>query len=170
MDSWSSQTASPDIKFENSPAESFLSAPGDMYPSLFGTPASTTMNPLEIMTPQSFPEDKTSDVAGLTMSAASTPAPEDAPTGDKKQSKKRKSWGQVLPEPKTNLPPRYVEFHSSQRVFVSHANLLAGSEPRRTTRRSSAESSASSATVALPSLPESESALRSRRWRSETRS
>lgn len=106
MDSWSSQTASPDIKFENSPAESFLSAPGDMYPSLFGTPASTTMNPLEIMTPQSFPEDKTSDVAGLTMSAASTPAPEDAPTGDKKQSKKRKSWGQVLPEPKTNLPPR----------------------------------------------------------------
>lgn len=27
---------------------------------------------------------------------------------DKKPTKKRKSWGQVLPEPKTNLPPRYV--------------------------------------------------------------
>jgi len=31
-----------------------------------------------------------------------TPAPE------KKQVKKRKSWGQQLPEPKTNLPPRYI--------------------------------------------------------------
>lgn len=28
------------------------------------------------------------------------------PSGDKKTAKKRKSWGQVLPEPKTNLPPR----------------------------------------------------------------
>lgn len=27
---------------------------------------------------------------------------------DKKPTKKRKSWGQVLPEPKTNLPPRLV--------------------------------------------------------------
>lgn len=38
-----------------------------------------------------------------------TPAPEDetADSSDKKPTKKRKSWGQVLPEPKTNLPPRY---------------------------------------------------------------
>jgi transcriptional activator HAC1 len=35
-------------------------------------------------------------------SVAGTPAPE------KKQVKKRKSWGQQLPEPKTNLPPRYI--------------------------------------------------------------
>lgn len=35
--------------------------------------------------------------------SASTPAPE---SSDKKPTKKRKSWGQVLPEPKTNLPPR----------------------------------------------------------------
>jgi transcriptional activator HAC1 len=30
-----------------------------------------------------------------------TPSPE-----DKKPAKKRKSWGQELPTPKTNLPPR----------------------------------------------------------------
>ena len=28
--------------------------------------------------------------------------------GNKRSSKKRKSWGQVLPEPKTCLPPRLV--------------------------------------------------------------
>ena len=27
---------------------------------------------------------------------------------EKKPTKKRKSWGQELPTPKTNLPPRYV--------------------------------------------------------------
>lgn len=27
---------------------------------------------------------------------------------EKKPAKKRKSWGQELPVPKTNLPPRYV--------------------------------------------------------------
>lgn len=27
---------------------------------------------------------------------------------EKKPTKKRKSWGQELPVPKTNLPPRYV--------------------------------------------------------------
>ena len=27
---------------------------------------------------------------------------------DQKPTKKRKSWGQELPTPKTNLPPRYV--------------------------------------------------------------
>ena len=27
---------------------------------------------------------------------------------DKKAAKKRKSWGQELPTPKTNLPPRYT--------------------------------------------------------------
>lgn len=39
-----------------------------------------------------------------------SPCPEDnAETTDgKKPTKKRKSWGQVLPEPKTNLPPRFV--------------------------------------------------------------
>lgn len=63
------------------------------------------MEPLQAMTPQSFDGDSMfgDDVGedmGLTGSLAGTPAPE------KKQVKKRKSWGQQLPEPKTNLPPR----------------------------------------------------------------
>lgn len=39
----------------------------------------------------------------------SSPAPEGTPEAtDGKKTKKRKSWGQVLPEPKTNLPPRFA--------------------------------------------------------------
>lgn len=42
-----------------------------------------------------------------------TPTPEaevkeEPKSDDKKPTKKRKSWGQELPTPKTNLPPRYV--------------------------------------------------------------
>ncbi|KAI0476316.1 hypothetical protein GGR56DRAFT_642122 [Xylariaceae sp. FL0804] len=97
MASWENEASqsisTPQVKFEASPAESLLSVPGDAYPSLFAT--SSTMNPLEsVMSPDSsFAGDD---------GAADTPAPE----GEKKSSKKRKSWGQVLPEPKTNLPPR----------------------------------------------------------------
>lgn len=90
-----------------SPAESLLSAPGDNYTSLFSESSSpdngiATMNPMEMMTPQSYSGDKSDRLS---------PVPEDADdadslAGDKKPAKKRKSWGQVLPEPKTNLPPR----------------------------------------------------------------
>ncbi|CZT40578.1 related to HAC1 BZIP transcription factor, regulates the unfolded-protein response [Rhynchosporium secalis] len=91
---------SPHIKFENSPveslADSFVSTPNNPYPSLF---ASDTMDPSEVMTPQSFDDDSMfGDMQEGSM--AGTPAP------DKKPVKKRKSWGQQLPEPKTNLPPR----------------------------------------------------------------
>ncbi|KAH8648536.1 hypothetical protein BX600DRAFT_475419 [Xylariales sp. PMI_506] len=102
MASWSgsSPSSTPQVKFENSPADSFVSTPGgDMY-SLFDTSAaSQTMNPLEsVMTPSSMSEDLSADAA----------AGDDTPgaDGEKKPVKKRKSWGQVLPEPKTNLPPR----------------------------------------------------------------
>ncbi|KAK7750056.1 transcription factor that binds to CRE motif [Diatrype stigma] len=89
-------SSTPTVKFEASPAESFLSTPEDMYPSLFDT--SSTMDPIEsVMSPPG------SEDAGDTPSASSSPAPE---SSDKKAVKKRKSWGQVLPEPKTNLPPR----------------------------------------------------------------
>jgi len=60
------------------------------------------MNPMDMMTPQSSLEG---DCTPSRLSAV----PEDANTpgdGEKKPAKKRKSWGQVLPEPKTNLPPR----------------------------------------------------------------
>ncbi|KAL7922814.1 transcriptional activator hac1 [Trichoderma austrokoningii] len=108
------QQSSPLIKFEASPAESFLSAPGDNFSSLFAvsTPSSaTTMDPMEMMSPQSYADDK--------LEARLSVIPEQdmdedkdlddaTPTesSDKKPAKKRKSWGQVLPEPKTNLPPR----------------------------------------------------------------
>ncbi|KAE8454548.1 hypothetical protein EG329_000171 [Mollisiaceae sp. DMI_Dod_QoI] len=86
------------IKFENSPADSladsFVSTPGTAYPPLFDD----TMSPVDAMTPQSYDEDHFRD--SMDPSIAGTPAPE------KKPVKKRKSWGQQLPEPKTNLPPR----------------------------------------------------------------
>ncbi|KAK4224920.1 hypothetical protein QBC38DRAFT_484349 [Podospora fimiseda] len=118
MDSWTAtaHTPSPAIKFENSPTESLLSTPGEMYPSLFGAESSPTPStiPIDMMTPQSHTDDiddmkmlvalteaQTQTQADRSSSVASaTPEPEKKPT------KKRKSWGQVLPEPKTNLPPR----------------------------------------------------------------
>lgn len=83
------------IKFEDSPAESFVSTPGDAYPSLFET---QTMDPSEMMTPPASAEDAMDET---TADADASPAAD-----GKKATKKRKSWGQVLPEPKTNLPPR----------------------------------------------------------------
>jgi transcriptional activator HAC1 len=91
--------STPRIKFENSPtesqADSFVSTPGTQWPSLF--PTNESVN--ECMTPQSYDEDSMfgGSIGG---SISGTPAPE------KKPIKKRKSWGQQLPEPKTNLPPR----------------------------------------------------------------
>ncbi|KAH6674743.1 transcriptional activator hac1 [Halenospora varia] len=95
-------STTPQIKFEDSPAESladsFTSTPGSYYPSLF---ANNTMDPIEVMTPQSYEGESTfgGSIRGESVSG-DTPAPE------KKPVKKRKSWGQQLPEPKTNLPPR----------------------------------------------------------------
>ncbi|KLU90558.1 transcriptional activator hac1 [Magnaporthiopsis poae ATCC 64411] len=116
MDSWNATHGSPELKFENSPAESFLSTPGDMYPSLFGASVDATMDPSEMMSPSSLHEDRdqaeldllsgiAADSASADPATAATPAAE-ATSTEKKQTKKRKSWGQVLPEPKTNLPPR----------------------------------------------------------------
>ena len=58
------------------------------------------------------------EIPALTVSPADTSlndGPEDEFDDDnldeKKPSKKRKSWGQELPVPKTNLPPRYVGQH-----------------------------------------------------------
>ncbi|KAK1596997.1 transcriptional activator hac1 [Colletotrichum navitas] len=106
MDSW--EQTSPMIKFEDSPAESFVSTPGELYPSLFGDANSApenTVDPSDMMTPPSFNDD---DDAGVSASPSTTPAPPGtgSVSPEKKQTKKRKSWGQVLPEPKTNLPPR----------------------------------------------------------------
>ncbi|KAM0425024.1 hypothetical protein ACHAPT_009825 [Fusarium lateritium] len=63
----------------------------------------TTMNPMEMMTPKSFTGDESPSMASI-KEEPSTPSSPSSP--QKKPTKKRKSWGQVLPEPKTNLPPR----------------------------------------------------------------
>ncbi|ROT37522.1 hypothetical protein SODALDRAFT_351788 [Sodiomyces alkalinus F11] len=113
----------PMIKFEGSPTESLLSAPPDMYTSLFspGTPGTPgTLDPSEILSPRATPEaSHAATQAGMTTpgpttTSAATPAasspgastPGADSTSEKKSTKKRKSWGQILPEPKTNLPPR----------------------------------------------------------------
>jgi transcriptional activator HAC1 len=115
------QQSSPLIKFEASPAESFLSAPGDNFSSLFAvsTPSSvaTTMDPMEMMTPQSYADEKLESRLSVIpeqdmdedKDLDDDAAPTESSSSDKKPVKKRKSWGQVLPEPKTNLPPRYVQ-------------------------------------------------------------
>ncbi|KAK5627011.1 hypothetical protein RRF57_002726 [Xylaria bambusicola] len=102
-----SQLATPQVKFEASPTESFLSTPGgEPYPSLFAPSQLTTIDPADsIMTPESNVGDENRSDA-VTPAPAATPAATPAAEGEKKPVKKRKSWGQVLPEPKTNLPPR----------------------------------------------------------------
>lgn len=112
------QQSSPLIKFEASPAESFLSAPGDNFSSLFAvsTPSATTMDPMEMMTPQSYADEKLERLSVIPEQEDmdedgdndNDDAPTDSSSSEKKPTKKRKSWGQVLPEPKTNLPPRYA--------------------------------------------------------------
>ena len=112
-------STSPRVKFEHSPAESFISMPGEMYPPLFGgngTPqGATTVNPLDMLspgpptTPSSTAATDLAVLSALSASVGLPPTPEapvDEKTAEKKPVKKRKSWGQVLPEPKTNLPPR----------------------------------------------------------------
>lgn len=103
------QQASTMMQFENSPAESFVSTPGDDYSSLFAatTPsaAPSTMNPMEMMTPKSYSDEKPHGLS-VVPEEDNTSSPSAASQSDKKPAKKRKSWGQVLPEPKTNLPPR----------------------------------------------------------------
>lgn len=92
----STPTPSPLVKNEpmtesyQSLFEGEASTPATMDPSaLFATP-----EPADCFSPGDF----------------DTPGPEEendnADSSDKKPTKKRKSWGQVLPEPKTNLPPR----------------------------------------------------------------
>lgn len=62
----------------------------------------------------SLPGTPTTEVPALTVSPADTSLDspevkvEEEKSDEKKPAKKRKSWGQELPVPKTNLPPRYV--------------------------------------------------------------
>ncbi|RBQ70512.1 hypothetical protein FVER14953_13087 [Fusarium verticillioides] len=102
------QQGSPASQFFQSPADSLMSAPEDSYTSLFAatTPSATsTVNPMDMLTPKSYNnDDSLLPMIKQEEGVGSTPSPSPAP--EKKTTKKRKSWGQVLPEPKTNLPPR----------------------------------------------------------------
>jgi len=82
-------------------------------PTTFSESVDMTSHHYDDMTPPP------SDVAGTTTTIKmedlhvdfDSPTPSQSPSpssshGDAKSVKKRKSWGQVLPEPKTNLPPR----------------------------------------------------------------
>lgn len=116
-------SSSPQVKFENSPSESFVSTPGEMYPSLFGTGGGNTVNPMEMLSPAHSDDDDDDDdrpspdledlsvLSALTTSVGLPPEEPAPEAGEKRSVKKRKSWGQVLPEPKTNLPPRYLIAH-----------------------------------------------------------
>ncbi|KAJ9197110.1 transcriptional regulator family: bZIP [Paecilomyces variotii] len=72
-----------------------------------------TMDHDDLFSLDPSPSTPGSDVPQLTISPADTslsaspePKAEDSKTEEKKPVKKRKSWGQELPVPKTNLPPR----------------------------------------------------------------
>jgi hypothetical protein len=90
---------------------------------------------------------KTVKMEDVTSSSTSSQSLLEIPTAgsapksaDSKPVKKRKSWGQVLPEPKTNLAPRKViDFTTRQCPVVRLFTMLTDvcSAPRQQTRRNS---------------------------------
>ena len=109
-------STTPHIKFEDSPtdslADSFISTPGTLYPPLF--PPQDSLHATECMTPPCDDESSLfGDSVRGSVSVDGTPAPE------KKPVKKRKSWGQQLPEPKTNLPPRYIYISDISEIYAN---------------------------------------------------
>ncbi|CAK7567632.1 MAG: transcription factor that binds to CRE motif [Sporothrix epigloea] len=111
-------SASRQIKIETSPADSLLSDPSEVYPSLF---SGSSVASSAAATPTDTGDDEIIDFNLDTSAFEGSIVPsarealgdskllslaEQETTTDKKATKKRKSWGQVLPEPKTNLPPR----------------------------------------------------------------
>ncbi|KAF4508891.1 hypothetical protein G6O67_005219 [Ophiocordyceps sinensis] len=102
------QQSSPTVKLEAEVEPLISTVPCDLAP-LFSppspsSPSATTMNPMDMMTPEHMAEDdeRLSALPEDIQDQSETPGG----LAEKKSSKKRKSWGQVLPEPKTNLPPR----------------------------------------------------------------
>jgi len=84
----------PVVKFEPSPADSLI----DSFSSNSNTQYTSLFSEHQVLTPQSFDDESMFEEDRL---VPMSPSEE-----DKKPVKKRKSWGQQLPEPKTNLPPR----------------------------------------------------------------
>ena len=103
------------------------------------SPEATTLQPNEIKLDETDPEEK-------------------------KPSKKRKSWGQELPTPKTNLPPRCVStfWLCERRVADSHDTE---NEPRPKTKKNNVVLSACFVTVPPLKHPVNENASKSKNWR-----
>ncbi|CAK7273498.1 transcription factor that binds to CRE motif [Sporothrix epigloea] len=118
-------TASRQLEIKTSPTDSLLSEPSDVYPSLFcgssvassaaATPADTgDVDVIDFASETgaftgslaSLAEEALDDLTPLAAADTDNTGLDTSPATGKKPTKKRKSWGQVLPEPKTNLPPR----------------------------------------------------------------
>ncbi|KAF2096984.1 hypothetical protein NA57DRAFT_57595 [Rhizodiscina lignyota] len=84
-----------------SPIESFLDASSSLENSTAAEMFATSIPSIKIEEPST--STITPDL--LHLPSSSSPAPENLKT-ESRAVKKRKSWGQVLPEPKTTLPPR----------------------------------------------------------------
>ncbi|CAI6340337.1 unnamed protein product [Periconia digitata] len=67
-------------------------------PSATSNPLNTTIKMEDLHASYGTPAPSSASTAG--------DSPQPSPQTEGKQVKKRKSWGQVLPEPKTSLPPR----------------------------------------------------------------
>jgi hypothetical protein len=80
-----------------------MMASGALTPPPADSAPTTTIKMEDLQVPFDTPSPAPSSAHDMMSQASSTPAPTNA---DGKPAKKRKSWGQVLPEPKTSLPPR----------------------------------------------------------------
>lgn len=129
----------------SSPALSAIMDPVAMLANVVDFDLTTTVTPSDLASPSPFPDIKLEG--------------DDLEDGeaDKKPTKKRKSWGQVLPEPKTNLPPRLVV--TSPTATWSQPSLTAHieNEQRPRMKKSNAVSSVSSETARPPPPQGSES-------------
>lgn len=134
------------FKFSSEIAD--CSTPAPFYvPEATVSPRDVSLSPQSMSTP---PED--------IMTPMYTPEPE------KKTTKKRKSWGQELPTPKTNLPPRYVRCRNlADRADIANVGL--GNVLRRKMRRSNVASSVSFVIVRPRNPLVSASVKRSKSWK-----
>ena len=145
------------MSFKMSPDAMDCPTPGAFFgPEATVSPRDMSLTPQSMATPhENF------------MTPTYTPEPE------KKTTKKRKSWGQELPTPKTNLPPRYV-CCDSRCEGSKEANLFLESVQRPKMRRNNVVLSVSSEIVRLLNLLVSASVRRlrsskARRWASSSR-
>lgn len=143
------------LKCDHSPAgsvaDSFDSIPTSFYQPLFDS----TMNPIEALTPQSVDGDSNFN---CNMIVRAIP--------EKKPIKKRKSWGQQLPEPKTNLPPRYAlpPFCLSFPLFNPNPCFKIENAQRQTMKRNSDALSVSSVIAELLNPHANENVKKSKLW------